>query len=134
MKFNKLLIIFVIPLICTGCTKKYTCTSNQINDYYSLNEEINLKYKKESLIYYSKTDIYEINDTYISIINNIYDSISSKYDEYENLNIKKEIDDNKIYITVDTVIDNSIKYDFINQKLSKKEMIKFYENQNYICK
>jgi len=129
-----ILIIGSILLVISINNKKIYCELDKSNYnsqiYYKLNENIKINYNHEFIIMDNAVDKYDEINNYLKLINNI-DGVETNIEQeqlklnyYININLNKISKDNYELLGIKDLMKNKI----------KKDIISYYEKNNYSCK
>ena len=114
MEIKRLIIVLLVLILMTGCTKEYTCSKEEKSNEFEYSIKMNLVFS-ESKIKNIKSDIkYNLTDKGMESIDSLKKNLSNKsleYSLYDEINFDYKITEKLIEITEEVSFENKNKTD-----------------------
>lgn len=149
MEIKRLIIVLLVLILMTGCTKEYTCSKEEKSNEFEYSIKMNLVFS-ESKIKNIKSDIkYNLTDKGMESIDNLEKNLSNKsleYSLYDEINFDYKITEKLIEITEEVSFENKNKTDreklfnhkdlsivYFDSKYKLDDVIKSLKDNNFKC-
>lgn len=149
MEIKRLIIVLLVLILMTGCTKEYTCSKEEKSNEFEYSIKMNLVFS-ESKIKNIKSDIkYNLTDKGMESIDSLKKNLSNKsleYSLYDEINFDYKITEKLIEITEEVSFENKNKTDreklfnhkdlsivYFDSKYKLDDVIKSLKDNNFKC-
>lgn len=149
MEIKRLIIVLLVLILMTGCTKEYTCSKEEKSNEFVYSIKMNLVFS-ESKIKNIKSDIkYNLTDKGMESIDSLKKNLSNKsleYSLYDEINFDYKITEKLIEITEEVSFENKNKTDreklfnhkdlsivYFDSKYKLDDVIKSLKDNNFKC-
>lgn len=149
MEIKRLIIVLLVLILMTGCTKEYTCSKEEKSNEFEYSIKMNLVFS-ESKIKNIKSDIkYNLTDKGMESIDSLKKNLSNKsleYSLYDEINFDYKITEKLIEITEEVSFENKNKTDreklfnhkdlsivYFDSKYKLDDVTKSLKDNNFKC-